>query len=282
MSYIPKEEELIDYLYGNLPIEKKAVIKEYLDNNPEKREELEGVSEARNMLGKYEEHEVIPPEFEVPGQKHQIKRSVPFVKTIMAIAASVALLMIVGFLTDFNAEYNNGELAMRFGEKKNVESLDNSKLDRLEKMIANLQVEQSNAQVIEAKLDEYFEEQEKSYQNKWKALTNNMQAGLKKFTNEEKEALATYLDQIRSENIKNMDEYYLTNNTRQQEYIEGVLIDFTKYMDEQRLQDRQFYVDHLVDIKYNSELEQQETEQMLASIINKVNTITNESETQNF
>jgi hypothetical protein len=62
------------------------------------------------------------------------------------------------------------------------------------------------------------------------------------------------------------DYFQLTTN-EQQKYIESLLVDFSKYMQQQRNNDLQVLQTRLQNVEQNTTVFKQETEQILASII---------------
>lgn len=277
MKYIPTEQEIIDYLYGEMSADDRKRMQQYLDKNPEKAEEIAGLNDTRVALGKYEDREVIAPDYPNEDSKSINTKTVPYWKSIMAVAASIALLILIGFITDLKISYKNAQLTVAFGEVKNEQPAVDQQLATLQKMVADLSKKQLQPEAtdqLKTEIIDYMQAQQKS-QNQM------IDRRLAQFTKGGKEALDQYAQELKLSNATAINQYVANASLDQRAYLEDVLIDFTKYMEEQRIQDRKFYIDHLVDMKYESELKQQETEQLLSSIINKVNNI-NESETQNF
>jgi hypothetical protein len=66
--------------------------------------------------------------------------------------------------------------------------------------------------------------------------------------------------------------YFQLNSAEQKQYVEGLLVDFSKYLQQQRNDDLQVVETQLKSLQQNTDLFKQETEQILTSIISTVGT----------
>ena len=66
--------------------------------------------------------------------------------------------------------------------------------------------------------------------------------------------------------------YFQLNSTEQKQYVEGLLVDFSKYLQQQRNDDLQVVQTQLKSLQQNTDIFKQETEQILTSIISTVGT----------
>jgi hypothetical protein len=64
--------------------------------------------------------------------------------------------------------------------------------------------------------------------------------------------------------------YFQLTSTEQKQYIENLLVDFAKYLQQQRKDDLQVVQTQLNSIQKNTDIFKQETEQILTSIITTV------------
>ena len=76
---------------------------------------------------------------------------------------------------------------------------------------------------------------------------------------------------LQDRNLAAMKDYMKLSSNEQKVYIENLLIDFSKYLQEQRNQDLTMFQARMTDIEKNTGQFQQETEQILASIISSAN-----------
>jgi hypothetical protein len=88
------EELLIDYLYDEVTDEQRAAVEAYLDANPEKREDLAGLSQARGVLAQWEDEEPASQVVFVTDRRRRFsRRSVRIaVGSLLAVAAVLALM----------------------------------------------------------------------------------------------------------------------------------------------------------------------------------------------
>ncbi|MEM6522848.1 MAG: hypothetical protein AAGF85_05085 [Bacteroidota bacterium] len=280
MSYKPDEVMLINYLYGELTDEEKKAVEDYLKKNPEAAKEVHGLNDTRSIISAYEDKEVIPPAALTQGDlESRVTSNGRGWKTIMAIAASLSLILLVGFLTGFNATYNKKGLTIGFNQdqKKDDSSITLDQIEKLldENMKRNL-AEQRN------ELTSFQRAFQNNYSVMMEQQKNQLAASINKQFEVDKGKLGEYARSLELKNAELVNQYFENSGLEQQAYVKNLLVDFTSYLEEQRVQDRDFYLNRLIDLKLSSDLKQQETEQMLASIIKSVNNIPQEETTQNF
>src|SRR5688500_1147979 len=115
MSYKPDENDLMAYLYGELEGSEKEAMDKYLFEHPEARVELERLQQMRSMLRLVEDKEVIAPPIFVGESKQRFIWNAPYLKTIVSIAASLLLVILVGRLSGMKIQYQESELRISFG-----------------------------------------------------------------------------------------------------------------------------------------------------------------------
>jgi hypothetical protein len=102
MSYKPDEGAMMAYLYGELEGSEKEKFEQFLLKHEEARAELEKLKGLRSVLSYVEDKEVLAPPIFIDNQNS--KRNLFFqstsFKTIVGIAASLLLLLLVGKMTD--------------------------------------------------------------------------------------------------------------------------------------------------------------------------------------
>jgi small-conductance mechanosensitive channel len=76
-----------------------------------------------------------------------------------------------------------------------------------------------------------------------------------------------FVASLQNENLKLMKDYFQLSTADQKKYTEGLLVDFSEYLKEQRRQDLMILQTKVNSIEKNTDLFKQETEQILASII---------------
>jgi hypothetical protein len=124
-----------------------------------------------------------------------------------------------------------------------------------------------NNQYIEASLDESQKKLDAS-------VSKNLAMNSSKINNLVQQASLASQDQIRryaaslqNQNQQLVKDYFQLSTADQQKYIEGLLVDFSKYLNQQRANDMETVNTRLTGLEQNTSVFKQETEQILASII---------------
>src|SRR5690606_15130579 len=120
MNYKPDETLLISYLYGELQGEEKRHVERYLAEHPEALREVESLTFVRKALANVPDKEVIAPPIVFDDHKTRYFWNAPFGRSLIGIAASITLILLVGKFTGFNASYTNNTFVIRFGEPKEL------------------------------------------------------------------------------------------------------------------------------------------------------------------
>ncbi len=77
----------------------------------------------------------------------------------------------------------------------------------------------------------------------------------------------TFVSGLQNDNLRLMKDYLKLSSTEQQKYVESLLVDFSKYLQEQRNQDLALFQTRMSSIEKNTNQFKEETEQILTSII---------------
>jgi hypothetical protein len=109
------EEQLIDYLYGEVDDEQRQAIEAYLDAHPDKREELESLSQARGILAQWEDEEPTTQVVFVTDRSRRFSRTTLRVAFGGAIAAAAALLLM---FADFEVGIRDGRFHFTAGKRQ--------------------------------------------------------------------------------------------------------------------------------------------------------------------
>lgn len=278
MNYKPDESILIAYLYGELGKEEQEKVEVYINSSPEAAIELEELKDVRNLLGKLPDKEVINPFYSwrdadsLLDKRFNRNNRWGFIKPVIGIAASIILIMIVGVLTNTRINLRNQGIVISFGNQLSQPALiSQSEVQNLVKSEVQNQVTKSKElfleelQKIENNLDTRFVSNDDHQLNSIKNVIDN-QLGVKE------ERIQKLVRDLQRENLKILAEYLEQAGKQQEFYIQGILSDFTLYIENQREEDLRLIEVNLRLLKDNSDLQFQETGQILASIINTVNT----------
>jgi len=80
-----------------------------------------------------------------------------------------------------------------------------------------------------------------------------------------------YMASMQQQNLKSMQEYLTLTSNDQKAYIEGLLVDFAKYLQQQRNDDLRLLQAKITDVEQNNNQFKAETEQILTSLISNNN-----------
>ena len=76
-----------------------------------------------------------------------------------------------------------------------------------------------------------------------------------------------FVSQMQNDNLKLLKDYMQLSSAGQKEYIEGLLVDFAKYLQEQRNQDLAFFQTRMNTVEKNTDQLKAETEELLTSLV---------------
>lgn len=275
MAYKATEQELMAYLYGELEGAEKEAIEKYLLENADARAELEKLKALRSLMANVKDKEVIAPPLFLGDNQRKGLLDTPYIRTILSIAASLLFLILVGRLVDLRIGWTDNALSIGFGTpptpvQHSVASTQTLTQAEVEEMIKNA-LAQNNVT-----LQTNWEETQRTLD---KSISRNLDVNSAKIDRLVKESSAASQEQIReyvsgmqTENMKLVKSYFQLSSTEQKQYIEGLLVDFSKYLQQQRNDDLQIVQTQLKSLQQNTDLFKQETEQILTSIISTVGT----------
>ena len=119
MSYKVDESILMAYLYDELSAEERGKVEAHLKEDEAARKELEELKEVRFLMGKLNDHEVEVPKFTFDQPTMVVASSWnSWWKVPMGIAASITLLLMIGYLTSFRISTGEGGFKVAFGESE--------------------------------------------------------------------------------------------------------------------------------------------------------------------
>jgi hypothetical protein len=268
MSYKPDESVLMAYLYDELDGEERLRVEKYLQENPDALKEIAALEHLRKMLSTVEDKEVIAPPIVMDDGKQRYFWNTVYFKTVTSIAASLLILILVGKLTGMQMGYSNNEFRLSFGPEAQKPAGETQPLltpEQVQQMInASLT---NNNEVVQASLNESQKRLDES-------ISKNLAMNSSKINNLMQQAsvasqndIRQYVASLQSENQQVVKDYFQLTSNEQQKYIEGLLVDFSKYMQQQRSNDLNVLQTRLSSIEQNTTVFKQETEQILASII---------------
>jgi hypothetical protein len=276
MSYKPNENDLMAYLYGELESPEREAFENYLFEHPEVRLKLERLQKMRTMLSEVKDKEVIAPPIFVDEGKSRVTWDAPYLKTILSIAASLLIVILVGRLAGMKIQYEASALKISFGETQTEANT----LFQGRSASSSLTAEE-----VQSMINAALHENNVAMQSSWKETQEKLDASINKSLAQNsskidklvRDASIASQDQIRefvagiqTENLQLVKSYFKMSSDEQKQYIESLLVDFSKYLQQQRNDDLQLVQTRLNSLEKNTDVFRQETEQILSSIITTV------------
>jgi hypothetical protein len=286
MDYKPDEKDWMAYLYGELEGPDKEKIDQYLLVNAEARAEFEKFRRLRKMMATVEDKEVIAPPIFVGDTRQRFLWNTPYFKTIVSIAASLLLIIVVGKVTGTRISVSNHEFRLSFGDEP-VQPV----VDKVEQPVPALTAGEVQ-QMINASLNENNIAQQTSWKESQQKLDASIRRNLnlnsvridrlvREASTASQDQIRQYVANIQTENAQMVKDYFQLTSGEQKKYIEDLLVDFAQYMQQQHANDLQVVQTQLNSLQQNTNIFRQETEQILTSIITTVGTPQESKEIKN-
>lgn len=271
MSYKPNEAAWMAYLYGEVEGEALEQMERYLAENAAARTELENLKALQKMMRSVEDKEVLAPSIVVEVDRQQTLWDYPYAKTILSIAASLLLLMLAGRITNTSITTDKAGWHISFGQQVKalpVESEPTLTQAEVQEMI-NASLKHNNTAWLTSLADN---RQQIDASIRKRLVSNNrsnerLDALVKEVAAASKEQIQGYVVSLQNENMKMMQNYMQLTSTEQKDYMENLLVDFSKYLQQQRNDDLRLLQTKITDVEQNSNLFKAETEQILTSLI---------------
>ncbi len=257
MKYKPEESTLISYLYGELSAEEQAKVEEYLSGNEEARRELEELRSTLSIMGQLKDKVVDVPTFTFDQSSRVVvaeASTVSFWKKTMAIAASVAVLIFIGYLTNFNVSVGEQGFQLAFGNQNSGFSHEEVQSMITEAIAKNNNELNRQLASREADIKEFAADRDQSLQNQFVKQVNNGAKSEPDWESERQQYLA-YLKQLIED-----------SEAMQKRYTDQVLTDFAIFLDIQRQNDMEVFQTRLNNLEDNTELNSYKTDQILSNL----------------
>jgi len=270
MKWKPNETDIIDYLFGELRPDNQKKFEAYMTENADFAQEVKDLRLTQKVLPALTDEEVIPhiPLIESQ-QRNPMRNQMHRWFLPISIAASIAALLVVGYLTQFNLSYTDAGFKMSFN---------NSVAEPLEKLLTKAEVQEMiNASTsltskgFENKLDEVQLSFATQLEQNNRLTKANIQRVASRQVKLDDEQILTFIAQLNEENKKNIQSFYQASASQQKKYMQIMLQDFNEYLTQQRVNDLNSIQLTMKEIQNESFEQQQETDKILASIITTVN-----------
>lgn len=231
MSYKPDESVLADYLAGQLSAEENAKVEAYINEHPDAKKELKEIQSIQKMMGQLADKEVTAPSFvfeEAPSIVIAKHRSLDrFLKSSLAIAASITLLLLAGYFTKFNVSQGQEGLQIGFGTPV---SNDNAGISKDEMKAWMQETLAANNDQLLNKINDVKSEFSET-KNTQMVSNEPSKAAL------DRQLVDQYIAELRSANRDIILGLLEDSERSQQEYLTGVMTDFANFMESERQKD---------------------------------------------
>lgn len=265
-------KELLDYLYGEMTSNDKKEFERKLQEDESLQREYEVMVSVRDELDSLKDKEVMEPFSAWNKSKSsgwfgtgQRRRIVVF-RPVTAVAASLLIFMLLGYLTNFSVSINDKGLQLGFRNTQETEKRHYlSEADV--KSFLSLEVQKNN-EIWLARLAS----NEKSYDAKIASLESNIVkiSETKQGNSISNEDLQNFFTRAENKNTDMMKEYLKMTSAQQQDYFKAMFTQFNNFYQQQRDDDLTFIQTSLVEMKQNQNLQKQETDYAIASLYTSV------------
>lgn len=268
MDELNFNKELIDYLYGEMISSEKIAFEEKLKNDKELRQEYESMLDTRNHLAQLKDKDVMEPlsiwEHTRSGWVGRNLSKRPLIlRPIIAVAASLLIFLVAGFLTNFNIKIDSNGFFMGFSAasdqtevytKEEVKTIvENAILENNNSILARMEDSNQGLDSRLVSLEENIHEDKDDNM----MLTNSQ--------------LKMQLADMENKNVKLFGDYLKLTNDQQQEYFKSMFTQFHEFLQQQRTEDLNMIRTSIIELQQSQTIQKQETDQAIASIISTVN-----------
>ena len=268
-------KELITYLYNEMSTEERQQFEIAMENNPELKREFEQLKEMRKGLAQIQDKEVMEPFFLWGKQGSDSwvsmfkRRNLLMFKPFIAVAASLVIVFLVGYFTNFSITYKDQSLYIGFNNSGTSGSETTYTQEQVAQLV-NEEIAKNNAYIF-SKLTET----ENNLDTRFAALENSQNTQLTpSYASADvvtRKELDIFLTNVRSNNLKVLQTYLQSSSVQQQDYFQAVLTEFSDYMENQREEDLRLIRRSLINLQEDQQAQKEETDQILASILTTVN-----------
>ncbi len=269
-------EQLVAYVYNELPDQEAKLVKAGIENDPDTKQRYEALLAMRTNLGKVKDVEVEAPLILFSGDNSEMGTlgifNNPVLKRVMAVAAVILVLLVVGRLTGLQISKQQGAITIAFAPENatsTTEPIINKNTNtQPTKSIDSMQFyNYASLQEKNAALSEEVEMLKSRMAN----VQQNFNRSKVGSTRLSEENLQQIVEQISDKNYKYFTGALEASTVRQEDYIKSLFTDFAIYLDKQRTQDLRNIEHTLINLKQESDIKNLETEEVIAKLIQSVN-----------
>jgi hypothetical protein len=272
MSYRPDEATLISWMYGDLDEATRAKVDLYFVEHPEELKSIRQLQSARDVIGHVQDKEVIAPPLIMDATTRVVSLWMSgWFRAAASIAASFVFILVAGKMLGPDISYSKGELRISFnGEapvQKDVQPQQASITPTDVQRMIDASVkgsEQRMEQELAANQAKYHELVRKTAQASASPQIDSLARQISRVSEAQ---IEVFVAGLRDENLRLMRQYLDLSAAEQRTYMENLLVDFSKWQQEQHNQDMMLVQTRVASIEQNTNQLKEETEQILASLI---------------
>ncbi|MCU0357282.1 MAG: hypothetical protein MUE95_06860 [Cyclobacteriaceae bacterium] len=277
MNHKPDEALLIAYLYGELQGDEKTAVEQYLREHPDVYQRLQEMNFVRESLQRIADKEVIAPPIVLEENRSVTFWNTGYMRMITGIAASLALLMLVARFTGLTIQAGNGTMTIGFASSFTVPDTKQKAAAALTSEEVQQMINQSMAQnnaLLQVNWQDSQQQLDASIRNNLAEFSDaRMRSLTKQVSNASEEQIRAFAMTLQAENARMIKDYLALNANDQRAYMEELLVDFARYLEQQHRSDLQMLQARLTNLEEENDEFRYETGQILASIINTVEPI---------
>ena len=269
MEFKVDESKIMDYLYGNLSVEEMQKMQEAISKDDKLKQEIEEISQVMGFMGKLEDTEVDVPTFvfENEAQKNVTFFQTDAFKLVLSIAASLLLLLMSAYVTGFYVSKNANGIMLGFRNTDQSAGVSKEEVRNIMQEVLT-QYNQNQDEKLTALESKLSSDIDASKQENMSSIAAYLTAN----TDESMNLMKRYIQASTKANQQMIADYFKVSSEQQQEYLNTVMTDFTKFYNTQRKNDLEVIRTGLLEYKNTNDLKQYETEVVLANLIDMVNT----------
>jgi len=265
--------ELMDYIYGEMSSERRKEFEQKLSEDEDLRKEFEALKSVRQELNILKDKEVMEPfsTWRKPRSPYWFRvrsnRKMVVFRPVTAVAASLVILLILGYIMNFSISLNDQGLSLGFSNQVQTNEERLLVEEDVKKLVQDALLDNNKMLLTKLTKAENF------YNDKFIAMETTLSNAI--ITQEKSvvtnEDLQRFFADAENKNTKMMRDYLRFSTDKQQEYFKTMLTQFNEFMQDQRSKDLTIIRNSLIELKQNQHMQKQETDNVLASLISTVN-----------
>jgi hypothetical protein len=265
-------ERMIAYLYGEMSGEEKKEFEGILDINPDLKKDMEELKGMKEGLSGLEDKEIMEPYYMWKNRSGStlnriINPHFTGFRYVAAIAASVMILILTGYLLKVDIRYQDSTLAISFLDGKPIAPAERITQEEITRLVRN-EIARNNTVILSQ-----FEESENNMLVKLASLetTTPGQEQGNVLDDQDRENIETLLARLNTQNVQTLQSYIQLTSSQQQQSFQEMLTGMSEYIEYQREEDLRRITRGLQTLKETQDQQKVATDRMFADIVSNVN-----------